>query len=271
MTTRVDIPDWVAQVFPDYFENAKKGAKRAKRGFSKLEVLHNDIALMANTSHTQDPKTLVSYAFDHGALNTSWLRPMGLMSPPMMTSFPRLSGGHDDNGNQKPPELDLTMRGAGPAQDQFKNFMDQMDEHLLDFMVAHQVLLGKRNLPRDAIAMSQRPLFKSRVSAKTGKQYPDAICLRYKNKDGSPLLIVDKDNNPLSIDDVERDGLVRFNTIVRVSLRFSGAYCKGGNFGNSFELTGVQVLGQAENERDQPMENPFCPMTKNDDEWPALH
>ena len=226
---------------------------------------------MANTSSTQDPSKLVDFKFDHGALATNWLRPMALMSPPMMTSFPRLTGSTDDQGNQKPPEIDITMRGAGPAQETFKNFMDNLDMHLLRFMHDNQVLLGKRGLPMDAISMSQRPLFKTRVSAKTGKQYPDAMCLRYKNKDGSPLLIVDKDNNVLSVEDVERDGLVRFNTIVRVSLRYSGAYCKGGNFGNSFELTGVQILGQAEAEKEQPMENPFCAMDKNSDEWPALY
>lgn len=218
---------------------------------------------------TANPAELVEYLVDKGQLRTQWLRPMQMLSPPMLTAFPRLSGHTDDHGNDKPPEIDITMRGAGELQEKFKSFMDKLDNHLLNFMQKNQALLGKAGLTKEGLASLQRPLFKTRISAKTGKQYPDAMVLRFKGRDGTPLIVVGTDGQPIEIKE-DGSSAICFNSIVRVSLRFSGSYCKAGFFGNSFELTGVQLLGQAPSFVDEPIENPFTLDTPSEKTWPSL-
>ena len=52
------------------------------------------------------------------------------MSPAMVTVFPRLVDTADTEGNIKPPEIDLTMKGTRIAQECFKEFMDKLNHHL---------------------------------------------------------------------------------------------------------------------------------------------
>jgi hypothetical protein len=222
-----------------------------------------------NVPHDTDPKTLVTYRADHGSLWTDWFRPLGLMSPAMITCFPRLVNNVDDAGNPKAPELDLTMRGAQDPQNQFRQFMDRLDEHLLNFMEEHQSLLGKKGLTREQVRMAQRTLFKTRISAKTRKQYADAITLRYKNRDGVPLPVVDENLAPIDIE--ERPDAIEYNSVVRVMLKFSGSYCKSGHFGNSFELMAVQLLGSANVKEDKSaLSFAGVPATDSAD-WPTLN
>ena len=149
----------------------------------------------------------------------------------------------DEAGNPKAPELDLTMKGANDAQNEFKQFMDRLDEHILNFMVEHQSLLGKKGLTREQVRMAQRTLFKTRISAKTGKQYADAVTLRYKNREGVPLPVVDENLEPIDLE--ERPDAIEYNSVVRVILKYNGAYAKQGYFGHSLELMAVQLLGTA--------------------------
>ena len=239
MTT--NIPLWVCEVFPKYFTSGKvPNTHRKKRTFSNLGG-NNTTTMPDNVAHDTNPATLVKFVADQGFLTANWLRPLKLVSPAMVTAFPRLKEETDAEGNLRAAELDLTMKGAGEAQETFRLFMDRLDDQLLDFMYANQNLLGKKGLTREQVQMSQRRLFKTRISTKTGRQYPDACVVRYKGRDG-PLQVVDKDLNPI---DLEKDPeAIGFNTIVRAILKYSGGYCRGGAFGNSWELICVQVLGQ---------------------------
>ena len=97
------------------------------------------------------------------------------MLPAMVTAFPCLVDMTDTEGNVKPPEIDLTMKGTGEPQEHFKGFMDTLDEHLCVFMMDNQALLGKKGLTLDQVGMAQHNLFKTHISTKTGRQYPDAM------------------------------------------------------------------------------------------------
>ena len=234
--TQVEIPTWVAQIFPNHVQGR---SPHLKRRFSELG---DKPRMSSNIGHETGPATLVTFSADHGMLNTAFMHPLTVVTPAMVTAFPRLQANQlDDSGNPKAPELDLTMKGAGEAQERFRKQMDSFDNHLLEFMVDNQSLLGKKNLAPSQVEMSQRKLFKARISTKTGRQYPNACVVRYKGRDG-PLQVVDKDLNPI---DLEKDPeAIGFNTIVRAILKYSGGYCRGGAFGNSWELICVQVLGQ---------------------------
>ena len=137
-------------------------------------------------------------------------------------------------------------------------------------MVDNQSLLGKKNLTPSQAEMSQRKLFKAHISTKTGRQYPDACVVQFKGQDRL-LQVVDKDLNPI---DLEKDlKAIQFNTIVRAILKYSGGYCQGRAFGNSWELICVQVLGQVcvpsitESAADLFSALPL----DNEDTWPQLN
>ena len=97
------------------------------------------------------------------------------MSPAMVTAFPHLVDTTNTEGNVKPPEIDLTMKGTGEPQEHFKAFMDMLNEHLHMFMMDNQALLGKKGLTLNQVGMAQHNLFKTHISTKTGRQYPDAM------------------------------------------------------------------------------------------------
>ena len=243
----VQIPLWVARIFPEHFQGnipIVSTHKNPKRRFSEVGVQNEFSLLMPeNIPHDTNPATLVTFHADGGQIQSNFMRPLTVVTPAMLTAFPRLGSNNvDENGNTKAPELDLTMKGVGEAQEKFKNLMDKFDSHLLEFMHTNQALLGKKSLNLAQVEMAQRKMFKPRISTKTGRQYPDACTVRYKGRD-APLQVVDKDMNPIDLE--ETPDVVGFNTIVRAVLKYSGGYCRGGAYGNSWELVCVQVLGQA--------------------------
>ena len=263
-----DVPLWVAQTYPDYFDGPKMKKRRKTHTFSELGGT-NKQAMPENVPHNTDPKTLVSFRADQGSLWTEWMRPLSLTSPAMITCFPRLVNNVDEAGNPKAPELDLTMKGANDAQNEFKQFMDRLDEHILNFMVEHQSLLGKKGLTREQVRMAQRTLFKTRISAKTGKQYADAVTLRYKNREGVPLPVVDENLEPIDLE--ERPDAIEYNSVVRVILKYNGAYAKQGYFGHSLELMAVQLLGTA-NVKETQASLGFAGVPPADSaDWPTLN
>ena len=261
------MPLWVCkQIFPYYFgtkqprglvlEDHERLPKRRRTHseppihptvfFSHLKVTS---ANMTSTIHYgTDPKTLVTFHVDQGHVMANFLRPLCVTSPGMVTCFPKLvpeaHQAYEGATNERPPELDLTMKGAGPEQLQFKAFMDGLDDALLEFVFNHQTVVGKANLTRAQIEMMMKRQFRPRVSIKTGKQYPDALTCRYKAKD-TPIQVVDSECRVVDL--AANPTAVTYNDVVRVAMRYNGPYIRGGSFGNSWEMLCVQVVGHAEN------------------------
>jgi len=164
-----EVPLWVAQVFPSYFNNGRLLKKRKKntRHFSDAGV-ETEIGMPQNIPHDTDLCNVIQFTANQGNLDTHFLCPLTIMTPAMVTAFPRLVDTTDPEGNVKPPEIDLTMKGGREPQEHFKVFMDALDEHLCLFMMDNQALLGKKGLTLDQVGMAQRNLFKTHISTKTG-------------------------------------------------------------------------------------------------------
>lgn len=126
-----EVPLWVAEVFPSYFNNGKflKKRKQNTRHFSDVGV-GTEAEMPQNIPHDTEPCDMIQFTCNQGNLDTHFLRPLTIMSPAMVTAFPRLVDTADAEGNVKPPEIDLTMKGAGIAQECFKEFMDKLNNHL---------------------------------------------------------------------------------------------------------------------------------------------
>lgn len=123
----------------------------------------------------------------------------------------------------------------------FKDWIDKIDDMLLEWMTANQGQLGKANLTRDQVAMMQKRGFKSRVSNRTGKSYPEAMTVRYKASafGSDEVLVWDREGNPYTKE-------IQMNDIVAVIMKYEGCYVKPGQyFGNSWTLMGVLFLGSA--------------------------
>ena len=230
-------------------------------------------ATMSSTVHYgTDPTTLVMFCLDQGHVHADFLRPLCVTSPGMVTCFPKLipeaHQAYEGAGtNERPPEMDLTMKGARTEQQQFKAFMDGLDDLLLEFVFQHQTVVGKAGLSCSQIEMMMKRQFRPRVSIKMGKQYPDALTCRYKVKD-HPMQVVDFKCKEINL--AANPTAVAYNDIVRVAMRYNGAYIRGGSFGNSWEMLCCQVVGHAENQVTcEPVEyfgDPLDPA-----KWPTLN
>ena len=284
------IPLWVCkQIFPYHFgtkqprglvlaDHERLPKRRRMRSaplihptvfFSDQEITSAD---MTSTHHYgTDPKTLVSFHLDQGHVTANFLRPLCVTSPGMVTCFPKLvpeaHQAYEGGTSERPPELDLTMKGAGPEQVQFKAFMDALDDALLEFVFNHQSVVGKSGLTRSQIEMMMKRQFRPRVSIKTGKQYPDALTCRYKMKD-APMQVVDAECK--QVDLAANPTAVAYNDVVRVAMRYNGPYIRGGSFGNSWEMLCAQVVGHTENQTAcEPAEYFGQPLSPT--KWPTLN
>jgi hypothetical protein len=126
-----EVPLWVAEVFPSYFNNGKflKKRKQNTRHFSDVGV-GTEAEMPQNIPHNTKPCDMIQFTCNQGNLDTHFLQPLTIMSPAMVTAFLCLVDTADTEGNIKPPEIDLTMKGAGIAQEHFKEFMDKLNNHL---------------------------------------------------------------------------------------------------------------------------------------------
>ena len=185
----------------------------------------------------------VSFTTAGGRVYGNFDRPLTVTSPPFVTSFPKLTRAEVERSQDKGIrvlnyETDITMKSATEAQENFKAFMDDLDELLL----AHIVSAEPNISPQQARFML-KPLFKTRRSIKTGKEYPEAMNCRSKvSSDGMTdrLPVVDLDNKPYLTD-------IQQNDIIRVQLSYRGPYhIRNSSFGNSWELTAVQFCGRHE-------------------------
>ena len=154
------IPGCVCQVFPDYFpaKNTKlSGKKHPCHHFSHLGVRDSIPDIMATSvSHTTDPETLVTFVADGGSIQTQFAKPLQIVSPPMITCFPKLGGIVPSNepdatyaqgSDPHPPKIDITLKGAELPQNQFKEWMDKLDDVLLHFVYQNQNILARGAYP----------------------------------------------------------------------------------------------------------------------------
>jgi hypothetical protein len=194
------------------------------------------------------PEDLVTLATENGVLKGYFNRPLTVTTPPMVTSFPKLTQADltkdQERGiNSQDFNLDLTMTGATVSQLGFKALMDKYDDMLLEYVYENQGVLGKKGMTRDQVSFMQKRQFKTRINYKTNKQWPDAMAARTKGLREStrmPRPVFDASQGPYLPDVVSGD-------IVSVVLLYLGPYSKPNNFfGNSWQLIGVQRLGHLE-------------------------
>lgn len=193
---------------------------------------------------TTSPKEVIQFIADSGIIHAQYLRPFTLTSPTFITCFPKLGLQEDLERSQ---ELDITMKGAKETQIEFRQWLDELDNQLLNFVKTHpNVLQGatfKKPPTVEQLEVMLKRAFKPRVSTKTGKTYPDSMVCRFKpgrNWGDENLLVLDADLNQIAPD------TVAYNHLVRVHLVYNGPYCRGGSFGNSWALQAVQTFGQAQ-------------------------
>ena len=267
-------------MFPDYFPGkfpAKlSGKTHPCHHFSHLGVRDSIPDIMATSvSHTTDPETLVTFVADGGSIQMQFAKPLQIVSPPMITCFPKLGGIVPSNepdatyaqgSDPHPPKIDITLKGAELPQNQFKEWMDKLDDVLLHFVYQNQNILGKRGLSLDAVRTLQKRAFRPCVSMHTGKSYPDAMSCRFKGKN-EPLQVLDQ--NLVPINPEAHAGAAAYNDIICVFLRYGGGYACASIFGNSWDLLAVQILGHAQEEVSVP--DPQLIFTEMDQStWPKV-
>ena len=201
---------------------------------------------------------LVTFTSAGGRVYANYDRPLTVTSPPFVTCFPKLSKKEIDKSQDRGMrvanfETDITMKGAKEAQENFKAFMDDLDELLL----AH-IISTDNNMNAQQAQFMLKPLFRTRRSVKTGRDYPTGMNCRSKvSAEGERFPVVDMNNRPYTEDITQND-------ILRVQLSYRGPYhIRNSSFGNSWELTAVQFCGR--HEEPLPAFHPIDP-----EEFPSL-
>jgi hypothetical protein len=257
------IPEWVGIVYDHHF-SYRRGKKKPKR--------HSPMA--SSIPHDADATKYVDFTVEQGTPRAQYTRPLEVVSPHMITCFPKLTesqmqqGTGDSNNNNNRLELDITMKGAKAAQEQFRKLIDGFDDHLFEFVFANQgtILPGKK-YTKDQLSMMHKRQFKQRVSVRNGRSYPDAMNCRFKGAPGTRCPVIDQ-----NLEEADPEW-VQYNSVVRAGLRYNGCYMRAGFFGNSWELTCVQYLGQhtdTSNHQAVDASTLFSAHPINEAEWPCL-
>jgi len=202
---------------------------------------------------------IVTFNTTNGRVYGNYDRPLTVTSPPFVTSFPKLTRADIERSQDKGIrvvnyEADITMKGATERHNNFKAFMDDLDELLLAHMISTDASLNASQA-----RYMLKSLFKARRSIKTGIDYPEGMNCRSKiaidNVDRYP--VVDLNNKPY-MSDIQQDD------IIRVQLTYRGPYyIRNSWFGNSWELSAVQFCGRHE-------EAPPCFHPVDPTEFPTL-
>ena len=188
-----------------------------------------------------------------------------IFTPPFVTSFPKLSSDIEDPKAEKIEvvkratlSVDLTMKGAGSLQKDFRDWMDAVDDRLLDFMMKPENvrIFGKPGLSREAMKALQKRQFRPRISSKTGKQYEDSMschCKAFWTQGMRHNMTYGRNTVPVRMPDgeiveanqaYETQNPVPYGSNVAVCLRYDGPYCSPNQyFGNSWSLVSVRNYG----------------------------
>ena len=203
---------------------------------------------------------LVTFTTTNGRVYGNFERPLTVTSPPFVTTFPKLTREEVDRSQEKGIrvtnyEADITMKGAKDTHVNFKSAMDDLDGLLL----AHVVSNDNNGMTAQQAQYMLKPLFKTRRSTRTGRDYPEGMTCRSKvgSADFPRFHVVDSANKPYLADIVPSD-------IIRVQLSYRGPYViRNSCFGSSWELTGLQFCGK--HEEPPPAFHPVDPT-----EFPSL-
>ena len=191
-----------------------------------------------------------------------------IYTPPFVTSFPKLSSDIEDPKHENLEvvkratlSVDLTMKGAGSLQKDFRDWMDAVDDKLLDFMMKPENvrLFGKPGLSREAMKALQKRQFRTRISSKTGKQYEDSMSCHCKafwtqgmrhnqtfGRNTVPVFMSDDGSVVQANEAYETPNPVPYGSTVAVCLRYDGPYCSPSQyFGNSWSLISVRYYGSS--------------------------
>lgn len=194
--------------------------------------------------------------------------PPNVVTPPFLAAFPKLNRDQLEADMQRSTRrqtnyaVDITMKGASAAQNEFRSWMDNLDNQLLDLVHKNPHVVGTAKMSKDQLMVMQRRAFREKSNPRNGRVYADAMTCR------SPLDIdkawgvpvVDVNNEPMTEP-------VEYNSIVRCMLQYHGPYVvRGSMFGNSWRLVSVQVVGHADSSVAEPP--PFPPCT-DDLEMPS--
>ena len=207
-----------------------------------------------------------------------------MFTPPLVTNFPKLgpdcvptwsSNKADGTNEVNKQELDLSMKGAGSVQLDFKKWMDKFDDSLLTWMISNQRFLGKSSETKEAIKAMQKRAFRKRVSVKTGQEYPDSWTIRCPkfNPDGTPnfVPIFDGEGALLPWDAVAPS--VKFNDVLMASVRYDGVFVRPGMFGHSWSLMAIKnfgtIISTVEESKKYLVQRPF-PELNNEMDFPKL-
>ena len=186
----------------------------------------------------------VKFITSNGRVYADHARPLTVTSPPFVTTFPKLTKAEIEKSQDRGIrvanyEVDISMKGAKEVQENFKAFMDDLDELLLAHVVSTDTT---GTIGRAQAQFMLKPLFKTRRSMKTARDYPDAMNCRSKINinDVERYTVLDEKNVPYTKDVVQGD-------IIRVQLTYRGPYViRNSCFGNSWELAAVQYCGHHE-------------------------
>ena len=184
---------------------------------------------------------------------------MHIFTPPFCTNFPHLTVDASILSKQETTVetlkretkyIDLSMYGAGPVQKEFRQFMDELDDTLLQYVFENQRLVGKHGESLVSLRCLQRRMFRPRISAKTGRKYEDSMlakCKAFAFKSGRPVIQTASENMiPVYNDKNERIAPteILFHDMVVCSLRYDGCYAKPAiGFGHQWVLLGVKTYG----------------------------
>ncbi len=174
--------------------------------------------------------------------------PPNVVTPPFLAAFPKLNRDQLEADSARSTRrqtnyaVDITMKGASVAQNEFRAWMDKLDNQLLDLVHKNQHVVGTTKMSKDQLMVMQRRAFREKSNPRNGRVYADAMTCR------SPLDIekawgvhvVDVNNQPM-------EQSVEYNSIIRCMLQYHGPYVvRGSMFGNSWRLVSVQVVGHAD-------------------------
>ena len=222
-----------------------------KRTYIFFEQMQpNDILFTLGTDHK-------GKATVHASWNNS---DVAVVSPACVTHYPRVTGDGNFGSMWGPTDIqktkftvDLTDQEIGGAPNvdfaNFKQFLDAVDERLLDFVQTNQLkLLGRKNLTRDEIKMLQIPSVKPKYDKLSGLLvgYSTQLSVQKFQPDGlggkvaRPIAVCDKDNA------VVPNGTVNPGDVVAATCYINLVYTGvgGDKFGIHWAFEDVKVLCQ---------------------------